>query len=134
MPPGKTLFLAYVLVARLGQQRTVAWQYTTGSRFYVVFRDTATFYSLDDATPLYDYQPLWALSDSNAGVQSPAPIFYHQDHVRTIQTTSPKESRWKEWSKQSGAECYVMDIWSGKEIRDLASVTQPSLFRLHVTS
>ena len=86
----------------------------------MLFRDTATFYSLADATPLYDYRPLWALSDSNAGVLSPAPILYRPGDVRTIQTTSPNQSRWKEWSKQSGAECYVMDIWSGKEITDLA--------------
>ena len=76
MPPGKTLFLAYVLVAHLGQKRTVVWQDTTGRPFYVLFRDTATVHSLDDPTPLYDYEPLWALSDSNAGAQSPPSIFY----------------------------------------------------------
>ncbi|KAF8548541.1 hypothetical protein OG21DRAFT_1500960 [Imleria badia] len=127
---GKTLFLAYVLVARLGQKRTVAWQDTTGRPFYVLFRDTATFYSLADPTPLYDHGPLWALSDSNAGVQSPAPIFYSPDDVRTIQTTSPKESRWKEWSKQSGAECYVMDIWSRKEVTDLTMLLNLDVQRM----
>ncbi|KAF8554858.1 hypothetical protein OG21DRAFT_1010570 [Imleria badia] len=72
---GKTLFLAYILVKHLGQRRTVAWQDTTGRQFYVLFRDTATFYSLADPTPLYDYGPLWALSESNAGVQVPHPPF-----------------------------------------------------------
>ncbi|KAN0073583.1 hypothetical protein V8E55_012190 [Tylopilus felleus] len=127
---GKTLFLAYVLVAHLGQKRTVAWQDPTGAPFYMLFRDTATFYSLTDATPLYDYGPLWALSDSNAGVQSPPSIFYGTTGVRTIQTTSPKESRWKKWSKQGGAECYVMDIWSGKEITDLAMLLNLDVQRM----
>ncbi|KAF8552965.1 hypothetical protein OG21DRAFT_1485803 [Imleria badia] len=127
---GKTLFLAYALVARLGQQRTVAWQDTTGRQFYVLFRDTATFYSLADPTPLYDYGPLWALSDSNAGVQSPAPIFYSPDDVRTIQTTSPKQSNWKAWSKYAGAVCYVMDIWSEEEIVDLAKLLNLDIERM----
>ncbi|KAN0077949.1 hypothetical protein V8E55_010006 [Tylopilus felleus] len=127
---GKTLFLAYVLVAHLGQKRTVAWQDPTGAPFYMLFRDTATFYSLTDATPLYDYGPLWALSDSNAGVQSPPSIFYGTTGVRTIQTTSPKESRWKEWSKQGRAKCYVMDIWSEKEITDLAMLLNLNVQRM----
>ena len=40
--------------------------------------------------------------------------------VRTIQTTLPKRNRWKEWSKEAKAECYIIDIWSEKEIGNLA--------------
>ncbi|KAF8554873.1 hypothetical protein OG21DRAFT_1484324 [Imleria badia] len=130
MPPRKTLFLAFVLVKHLGQRRTVAWQDTGGNSFYVLLRDTATFYSFADSTPLYDYEPLWALSDSNAGVQSPASIFYRSSYIRTIQTTSPTENRWKQWNKQGGAECYVMDIWSGKEIADLAMLLNHDVERM----
>ena len=120
MLPGKTLFLAYVLVIHLGQQRTVAWQLPTGSPFYVVFRDTTTFHSFNDTEPLHEYRPLWALSDSNTLIRSPAGIFYQFCHVRTIQTTLPEKSRWKQWTKYSGAGFYIMDIWTEKEIADLA--------------
>ena len=121
MSPGKTLFLAYVLVERLGQRRPVAWQLITGHPFYVLFRDTANIYSFDEMAPLDEYGPLWALSDSNSQVRNPEGIFYSlPTRIRAIQATSPKEDRWKQWSKDSGAECYVMDIWSELEIADLA--------------
>jgi hypothetical protein len=92
----------------------------------MLFRDTtANIYSFDEAAPLDEPEcpsgPLWALSDSNNQVRRPEGIFYGlPTRVRTIQATSPKEDRWKGWSKHSGAERYVMDIWSESEIANLA--------------
>ncbi|KAF8557321.1 hypothetical protein OG21DRAFT_349393 [Imleria badia] len=127
---GKTLFLAYILVKHLGKRHTVAWELPNGS-LYVLFRNTATFHSSADMRPLDEYGPLWALSDSNSRVRAPAGIFYSLPrHVRTIQTTSPEESRWKDWSKDAGAVCYVMDIWSEEEIADLAKLLNLDVERM----
>ena len=35
------------------------------------------------------------------------------------QTTPPRTVRYKEWSKQVGAKCYIMNIWAKKEFVDL---------------
>lgn len=109
-----------MLVACLAKRRPVVWELTNGTPFYVLFKDTATFCSTLDTASLDEHGPLWALSDSNSGVQSPNPIFYGLPSVvKTIQSTSPEQSRWK-WSKYAKAECYVMDIWSELEITNLA--------------
>ena len=119
--PGKTLFNIYVLVARLGRRLAVAVQ---SPSFYVLFGEegSVSIHTLQDATPLarFQSQTLWALADSNAHIKIPSHIFLSQKRVRTIQTTSPRESRWKQWSKEARAKGYVMDIWSEKEIGDLA--------------
>ena len=119
IPPGRSLFLIYVLVSHLGQRRAVAVQLR---ECYALFEESkVSFYSLSDADPLEKFDFLWALVDSNDNVLSPNEIFRGPpNRIRPIQTTSPREKRWKEWSKYNGAKCYVMDIWSEKEIADLA--------------
>ena len=119
IPPGKSLFIIYALVARLGRRRVVALQLR---KCYALFEESGvSFYSLDDANPLTKFHCVWALVDSNDKVLNPSEIFRGRpNRVRPIQTTSPREKRWKEWTKYTGAKCYVMDIWSEKEIADLA--------------
>jgi hypothetical protein len=119
--PGKTLFLIYSLVRRLGEKQAVALQFLDGTYFYALFKDTVTVHSLDDALPLYECPTLWALCDSNDDVESPDSIFKRQrGRFRIIQTTPPRASRYKEWSKQVGAMPYLMDIWSDEELVYLA--------------
>ena len=118
--PGKTLFIIYVLVVRLGQKLAVTIQFPS---YYVLFsEEPVSFHSLEDAGPLAKLkdQALWALMDSNAHTLIPSHIFLNPERVRTIQTTSPKEVRWKPWSTQARAARYVMDIWSEEEFDDLA--------------
>ena len=121
MPPGKTLFLVYLLVQRLGERQAVALHFLDGEEYYALFRGDATFHSLHNGTPLDQcHSDIWALCDSNAYVTSPPGVFQGRSDVRIIQTTSPRPARWKEWSKQVGAECYIMDIWSKEEVVGLA--------------
>jgi len=117
---GKTIFLMYLIVLRLGKRKPVAVQSLDGDFFYAFFTDTVGFWALNDSTPLKDCPSVWALCDSNKAVESPAGFFKGRQGVRIIQTTPPKASRWKEWSKQVGAQPYIMDIWSEEEVVHLA--------------
>ncbi|KAH0832415.1 hypothetical protein J3R83DRAFT_13455 [Lanmaoa asiatica] len=119
---GKTYFLVYVLIERLREHKPVAFEPLHGRSFYALFTDTVVFHSFDDPMPLHHANhtgDAWALTDSNATVTIPAGVF-QRTRMRIIQTTSPRAHRWKEWSKQYGAERCVMNVWSKKEIEDLA--------------
>ena len=121
MPPGKTLFLIYLLVQRLGERRAAALPFLDGEGYYALFRGAVTFHSVHDAAPLHECpSDVWSLCDSNAYVIHPPGVFQGKIRVRNIQTTSPRPARWKEWSKQVRAKCYIMDIWSKEEVVDLA--------------
>ncbi|KAI9569721.1 hypothetical protein HD554DRAFT_2327986 [Boletus coccyginus] len=63
---------------------------------------------------------IWAFSDSNHIIRVPTVAFMHTRGVRTFQTTSPRDDRHKEWTKQTGVKLYFMDLWSTEEIEDLA--------------
>ncbi|KAG9312715.1 hypothetical protein JVU11DRAFT_7142 [Chiua virens] len=127
---GKTLFNIYILVKRLGEKKAVAMQFMNGQPMYALFQDTARFYSLDNILPLYEPPFVWVLCDSNDKVESPSGVFRgEQDRIRIIQTTSPKVSRWKEWTKQHGADIYVMDIWTENEIRQLSAMLELNVDR-----
>ncbi|KAI9462208.1 hypothetical protein HD554DRAFT_2289333 [Boletus coccyginus] len=119
---GKTLFLVYLLVRRLGQQKPVAVQFLNGKGFYALFKDTVSFHLLTDGSPLRENPSVWALCDSNQYVTIPDGLFLSHVGVRVIQTTPPTASRWKEWSKQVGAQPYIMDIWSEEEVVQLATL------------
>lgn len=121
MPPGKTYFLAYALVHFLGRKQLVAMQLLDGDPFYLFFGATVTLHSVLHMAPFDNCSFVWALCDSNADIEIPANVFRRQpSKVRVIQATSPKKSRWKEWSKQTGASCYIMDIWTEQEVKSLA--------------
>lgn len=73
------------------------------------------------STPLpNDLDGLWALTDSNSVVTSPAAVFFRVGGIRIFQTTSPHIHQWKEWTKQADVSPYIMDIWSSEEIGGLA--------------
>ncbi|KAI9573181.1 hypothetical protein HD554DRAFT_2310957 [Boletus coccyginus] len=96
---GKTFFLVYVLVTMLNST------------------------SLTTRNPYINAPSCGSLCDSNQYVKIPSPIFLNkEDHIRVIQTTSPKPSRWKEWSKQAGISAYVMDNFSDEEVVHLATL------------
>ncbi|KAI9568825.1 hypothetical protein HD554DRAFT_2171964 [Boletus coccyginus] len=131
---GKTLFLVYVLVVRLGQKQSVALQFIDGFSFYALFKDNVEFHPLNHLAPLFRCPFVWALCDSNDSVKSPSPIFLGKVNIRVIQTTSPKSSRWKEWSKQAGAWPYVMDIFSDEEVVHLATLLGLDVLRMTTLS
>ncbi|KAG9316860.1 hypothetical protein JVU11DRAFT_2935 [Chiua virens] len=128
---GKTLFNIYILVKRLGEKKAVAMQFMNGQPMYALFQGMAHFYSLDNILPLYEPPFVWVLCDSNDKVESPSGVFRgEQDRIRIIQTTSPKVSRWKEWTKQHGADIYVMDIWTENEIKQLSAMLELNVDRM----
>jgi len=49
-------------------------------------------------------------------------IYAQQKDAWIVQTTSPLEKRWKEWTKQLGANFYVMKPFSLNEMRALGLV------------
>ncbi|KAI9572491.1 hypothetical protein HD554DRAFT_2168146 [Boletus coccyginus] len=132
---GKTLFLVYFLVIRLGQRQAVALQFLNGRDFYALFKNDVEFHQLDDPEPLFESPSVWALCDSNQSVTTPSEIFLNKrGHIRVIQTTSPEPSRWKEWSKQAGASPYVMDVFSDEEVVHLATLLELDVSRMTTLS
>ncbi|KAI9456482.1 hypothetical protein HD554DRAFT_1847843 [Boletus coccyginus] len=128
---GKTFFLVYALVVRLANRQPVAVQFGTAQPIYALFaEDTVAFYSFQETPPLSQHSPMWVLFDSNGDVLSPNPIFCLEEKNRVIMATSPKKDRWKEWSKQSGSQPYVMDIWSEQEVRQLATLMEKDVDRM----
>ncbi|KAF8124736.1 hypothetical protein EV363DRAFT_1271018 [Boletus edulis] len=122
---GKTLFLIYLLVKHLGQEQPVAVQFTFfNNTFYVLFKDsTASFHVLHDIEPLFHCGPMWALCSSSDEFSSPSKVFYgHMSHIKTIQVTPFKSKHWRNWSEKASAVCYIMDIWSEREIKDLGKL------------
>lgn len=111
----------YALVQFLGKKQPVALHHLGSLPYYFIFKENVACYSLGDDNPLFQYSPMWALSDSNADVKIPPPVFRsNAKRIRVIQTTSPNASRYKEWSKQYGASCYIMDLWTEEEVVSLA--------------
>ncbi|KAF8346418.1 hypothetical protein F5887DRAFT_1182764 [Amanita rubescens] len=131
---GKTLFLIYVLVVSLGERRPVALDFPDDRPFYALFQESGfTTHSLDGMLPpinnLFNF--MWALSDSNYQMRSPSAIFLSRPgKVRVIQATSPKEDRWKSWSKEARASCYIMDLWTLNEIEILANLLNLDVNRM----
>ncbi|KAH0839357.1 hypothetical protein J3R83DRAFT_40 [Lanmaoa asiatica] len=109
---GKTYFLVYILIERLREHQPVAFEPFHGRSFYALFTDTVAFHSFDNPMPLRHANhagDAWALTDSNATVTIPAGVF-QRTRTRIIQTTSPRAHRWKEWSKQYGAESSLLAL------------------------
>lgn len=123
MLPGKTIFLIYILVIRLGQKQPVALQFLDGRQRFALFQDTLTFHEFDDIE-LLDECPsgfVWALCDSNDDTRAPSGVFKGRpESIRIIQTASPRPKHWKKWTRHVGARCYFMDIWSDEEVVHLA--------------
>ena len=121
--PGKTFFLVYLLVYFLGQKVAVAAQLPHKDPHYAFFTDNGVnVQSVHVADPMVEYPGnIWALCDSNQTIIDPITVFLQlEGNVRVIQTTSPKASRWKEWTKHTGARRYVTDVWFTEEIKELA--------------
>jgi len=66
-------------------------------------------------------QGAWALSDSGVTLQKPSEAFQNAE-AKVILASSPAETRWKEWQKQSSASLYLMDLWDNSELGALACV------------
>ncbi|KAF8441611.1 hypothetical protein L210DRAFT_3537693 [Boletus edulis BED1] len=117
---GKSLFLVYLLVELLGRCQKVA-VHCPDMGGYAIFTDTVAFYPLTNTLPLRSGDRIWALSDSRGSHKTVPHCFYSNlRYTLPIQTTSLRKERWHDWSKEAGAECYIMDIWTEQEIANLA--------------
>lgn len=120
---GKSCFIAYAVIERLRKKQPVAVQILPESynESYALFsEDGVRLHPGHAQEPLRFHKGIWALSDSNPDVTIPAIAFRTTPDVQVFQTTSPKISRWKEWTKQNMITRYIMNAWSSEEIAALA--------------
>jgi hypothetical protein len=118
--PGKTCFLFYVLCRRLCAGLPTAFQLNEDE--FAFFTENGPV--VEKSTSRYPFPSgTWLLADSNAMVSQPCGAFLRSTiDVLVVQTTSPKVSRWKEWSKQRQARVFVMDWISRDEMIALGYV------------
>ena len=103
---GKSTFLVYLLLHRLERRLPTAVQLNADG--YFIFNEQgAGFYPLNTHGPGLD--ACWALADSNEDVYQPCGPFRSRAKF-TIQMSSPKPERWKEWIKQRYGVCFIMDL------------------------
>ena len=109
---GKSAFLFYLLLHRLERGLPTAVQ--LNAKGYFIFDEQgAMFYLLD--THGLGLDACWALADSNEFVDQPCEPFITRAKF-TIQMSSPKPERWKEWTKQRYGVCFIMDLPTVPEI------------------
>ncbi|KAH9010689.1 hypothetical protein EDB84DRAFT_1570276 [Lactarius hengduanensis] len=119
---GKTCFLYYLLFRRLSERRPVALEQP---KFFILFHEGGVYrYSLN-ADTRYLPDGTWALSDSNDEAPKPCTTFRSASKLRTawiVQTTSPVETRWRDWRKYCKAGMFVMNHVSIEDITALSKV------------
>jgi hypothetical protein len=117
---GKTVFLFYVLFRRLCAGLPTALQ-VFDDRFFLFTEEGFSEHNLEAKNASQLPKGTWALADSSELIHQPCSAFLATSprEVWIIQATSPKISRWKEWSKQRIANKYVMDWFNPNELLTL---------------
>ena len=95
------------------------------SNYILVFQDDNVYRHPLKADPYLLPQGTWALSDSDEVAKRPCTAFLDAAKRKVawiVQTTSPLEERYKEWSKQRDAEMFVMDYFSINELMAIGLV------------
>jgi len=113
---GKSIFLFYLLLRRLEKRRPTAVQLDLHGYFFFD-KEGATFYRFTTYNPKLD--KCWALADSNQFAQQPCEPFQRLAEC-TIQMSSPRPDRWKEWMKETDGLHFVMDLPTVPEIAAVA--------------
>ncbi|KAL6305203.1 hypothetical protein BKA93DRAFT_731796, partial [Sparassis latifolia] len=131
---GKTLFLLYALIKRLIKGRSTI--YSTDPRSCYLFRESGAYqFTSEDMTPRDlrsamreihgrnvpggDFGAVdegWILFELNESQESLTWNSAKFLRWKTVISSSPKLSRYKEWVKQKNAMKYVMKPWSWSEI------------------
>ncbi|KAF8552079.1 hypothetical protein OG21DRAFT_1486476 [Imleria badia] len=131
---GKSCFIAYAVIEWLRKKQPVAVQILPENcdESYALFsEDGVSLHPAHAHEPLRKHPGIWTFSDSNADVNIPAIAFRTTPNVKVFQTTSPKVSRWKEWTKQNMITRYIMDVWSTEEISALAVLLELDVNRMN---
>ncbi|OJA15344.1 hypothetical protein AZE42_07554 [Rhizopogon vesiculosus] len=126
---GKSLFLVYLLLARMQDALPVAIE-TSPLGYYLINNHGVSFHSTYDRDPLnLEDKVVWGLSDSNIDLIIPSMAFTRSPNVRVIQAASPREDRWYDWTKTVGRQQLFMDVWEQEE---LALLTEVQFGRQHL--
>ncbi|KAF8342458.1 hypothetical protein F5887DRAFT_974351 [Amanita rubescens] len=119
---GKTIFLFYVLLHRLSAGLPTAFQ-VFDDRFFLFTETGAEELDVVAKSGLKLPPGTWALTNSGDLIEQPCSAFLSsRRRAWIIQATSPKRSRWYEWSKQHSARCYVMDCFPPNELEVLGQL------------
>ncbi|KAL5480221.1 SQS1_1 [Sanghuangporus weigelae] len=121
---GKTVYLTYCLLKRLssGKRTIVSWSDT--SRY--LFQDNGAFWIPNKiiaaaGLKVTDDRDGDALILYDLNNNQPKPYEMRNWHI--VVASSPKNSRWKEWEKETQAQTYIMKTWGWEEMyisRDMA--------------
>ncbi|KAH8989499.1 hypothetical protein EDB92DRAFT_2003024 [Lactarius akahatsu] len=128
---GKTYFLYYLLFRRLSERRPVALEQP---EFFILFHEGGVYRYPLKADARYLPDGTWALSDSNDEAPKPCTTFRSASKLRTawlIQTTSPVETRWRDWRKYCKAGMFVMNHVSIEDITALSVSDVSNIQRLY---
>ena len=117
---GKTIFLFYVLFRRLSAGLPTALQ-VLDDRFFLFTETDTSEHNLLAKNTLQLPHGTWALAASSEFIEQPCSAFLAAPlkKIWVIQATLPKQSRWREWSKQRDAKMYVMDWFYSNELGTL---------------
>ncbi|THH19320.1 hypothetical protein EUX98_g8802 [Antrodiella citrinella] len=116
---GKSMFLLFLLLYLLEKKQPTAIHLSDD---VVVFNDKgATICTPKSKNKLVGY---WALTDSNVDINIPCPLF-RGSKAFIVQTTSPREDRWKDWIKYRGGTVVVSEL--PREIEIAAIIKQIKL-------
>lgn len=144
---GKSSFLAYVLVRRLGEKRSTIVQLSAEAS-YVLFSDRGAY--IFNGTRVASFggslveaktndvanlalTDLWALSDGTSDMQAPCTALLKTSAL-VIHAASPTSDHWVQWKKEQRAKLYVMDLWGESELGALLFVTISLIRRLPVSN
>ena len=121
-----------ILIRRLEEQKPTAIQFFPGD--FLLFGPDGVKYYPDSGLYVHMIPPdAWALSDSTRGLPQPS-VALEFSAAKVILASSPAETRWKEWKKQTCAGVYVMDIWNNGELGALVCVSPRESSSTQLTS
>ncbi|KAL5526986.1 SQS1_4 [Sanghuangporus sanghuang] len=114
---GKTVYLTYCLLKRLssGKRTIVSWSDTSrylfqdDGAFWIPFKTIAAA-----GLKVTDDRDRDALILYDLNNNQPRPYEMRNWHI--VVASSPKNSRWKEWEKETQPETYIMKTWGWEEM------------------
>ncbi|KAH7888951.1 hypothetical protein F5I97DRAFT_1856915 [Phlebopus sp. FC_14] len=120
---GKSLFLFYFAIDRMGRREPVVFQATT--EFYVLFTEDGVLrWHGENALLSLQCKQAWALFDCTPTTGLPPDSFRCMGNTKLVIAASPNVHRLRKWIKDTGIYPYHLDIWTPQEMQDLAVILQ----------
>ncbi|KAM0750334.1 hypothetical protein T439DRAFT_326303 [Meredithblackwellia eburnea MCA 4105] len=116
---GKSMYLWYALAMAISSSVPVI--FSTTFHISIAFPTDGPPYTFsnNDGSAVLPHKAL-VLCDSTSSLTSPPSLLHDRKHLFIVQATSPKEVRWKAWSKERLASFWPMNVWTLEEIRALS--------------